>query len=100
VNGRLVTGTQALSGTGLGSRYVWHAAASTHGSRNTGMEAGVKPRSREAVRLWARGFTRDDGPGEDECGVLESGEVRDGSLVVRSHASWIAVSYRPVEGDG
>jgi hypothetical protein len=37
-----------------------------HGSPNTGMAAGVKPRSREAVRVLAQGFTRDDGPGEDE----------------------------------
>jgi hypothetical protein len=41
-----------------------------HGSRNTGMAAGVKPRSREAVRVSAQGFTRDGSPGEDECGVL------------------------------
>jgi hypothetical protein len=41
-----------------------------HGSRNTGMAAGVKPRSREAVRHFPQGFTRDDGPGEDEWGVL------------------------------
>jgi hypothetical protein len=33
-----------------------------HGSENTGMAAGVKPRSREAVRLFAQGFTRDDSP--------------------------------------
>jgi hypothetical protein len=39
-----------------------------HGSQTTGMAAGVKPRSREAVRVFARGFTRDDSPGEDECG--------------------------------
>jgi hypothetical protein len=37
-----------------------------HGSQNTGMAERVKPRSREAVRLMAQGFTRDDGPGEDE----------------------------------
>jgi hypothetical protein len=37
-----------------------------HGSQNTGMAVGVKPRSREAVRLWAQGFTRDDRPGENE----------------------------------
>jgi hypothetical protein len=30
------------------------------------MPAGVKPRSREAVRPLAQGFTRDDSPGEDE----------------------------------
>jgi hypothetical protein len=36
------------------------------GSQNTGMAAGVKPRSREAVRVFAQGFTRDDRPGEDE----------------------------------
>jgi hypothetical protein len=30
-----------------------------HGDRKSGMAAGVKPRSREAVRLRARGFTRD-----------------------------------------
>jgi hypothetical protein len=40
-----------------------------HGSQNTGMAAGVKPRSREAVRHFPQGFTRDDSPGEDECGV-------------------------------
>jgi plasmid stabilization system protein ParE len=38
-----------------------------HGSQNTGMAAGVKPRSREAVRLFPQGFTRDDCPGENEC---------------------------------
>ena len=37
-----------------------------HGSQNTGMAAGGKPRSREAVRVFAQGFTRDDSPGEDE----------------------------------
>jgi hypothetical protein len=60
------------------------------------MAAGVKLRSREAVRHFPQGFMCDDSPGED-VGVLRSG---DGSLVVRSHASLIAVSYRPVEGDG
>jgi hypothetical protein len=30
------------------------------------MTVGVKPRSREAVRLLAQGFTQDDRPGEDE----------------------------------
>jgi hypothetical protein len=30
------------------------------------MAAGVKPQSREAVRLVAQGFTRDDSPGEEE----------------------------------
>jgi hypothetical protein len=39
-----------------------------HGSENTGMAERVKPRSREAVRLVAQGFTRDDSPGEDGCG--------------------------------
>jgi hypothetical protein len=34
-----------------------------HGSRNTGMAAGVKLRSREAVRHFPQGFTRDDSPG-------------------------------------
>jgi hypothetical protein len=38
-----------------------------HGSQNTGMAERVKPRSREAVRVFAQGFTRDDSPGEDEC---------------------------------
>jgi hypothetical protein len=33
------------------------------GAENTGMAAGVKPRSREAVRFWAQGFTRDGRPG-------------------------------------
>jgi hypothetical protein len=30
------------------------------------MAERVKPRSREAVRVVAQGFTRDDSPGEDE----------------------------------
>jgi hypothetical protein len=38
-----------------------------NGSQNTGMAAGVKPRSREAVRVFAQGFTRDDSAGENEC---------------------------------
>jgi hypothetical protein len=37
-----------------------------HGSQSTGMAARVK--SREAVRHFPQGFTRDDSPGEDECG--------------------------------
>jgi hypothetical protein len=37
-----------------------------HGSENTGMAERVKPRSREAVRHFPQGFTRDDSPGEDE----------------------------------
>jgi hypothetical protein len=37
-----------------------------HGSQSTGMAERVKPRSREAVRHFPRGFTRDDSPGEDE----------------------------------
>jgi hypothetical protein len=37
-----------------------------HGSENTGVAAGVKPRSREAGRLFPQGFTRDGSPGEDE----------------------------------
>jgi hypothetical protein len=41
-----------------------------HGSQHTGMVERVKPRSREAVRHLPQGFTRDDSPGEDECGVL------------------------------
>ena len=41
-----------------------------HGSQNTGVAAGVKPRSRGAVRVFAQGFTRGDSLGEDECGVL------------------------------
>jgi hypothetical protein len=41
-----------------------------YGSQNTGMAERVKPRSREAVRHFPEGFTRDDSPGEDECGVL------------------------------
>jgi hypothetical protein len=65
-----------------------------HGSRNTGMAAGVKPRSREAVRHFPQGFTRDDSPGEDEGGGSLVG------VVVRSHAALIAVRCRPVEGDG
>jgi hypothetical protein len=42
-----------------------------HGSENTGMAERVKPRSREAVRLLAQGFTREDIPGEDD-GVAAS----------------------------
>jgi hypothetical protein len=42
------------------------------------MAAGVKLRSRQAVRLRAQGFTRDDSPGEDECGV------RGWALVIKS----------------
>jgi hypothetical protein len=41
-----------------------------HGSQNAGMAAGVKPRSREAVRHFPQGFTRDDSAGEDKCGGL------------------------------
>jgi hypothetical protein len=37
-----------------------------HGSQNTGMVERVEPRSREAVRVFAQGFTRDDSPGEDK----------------------------------
>ena len=37
-----------------------------HGSQNTGMAERVKPRSREAVRHFLQGFTRDDSPGETE----------------------------------
>jgi hypothetical protein len=37
-----------------------------HGSQSTGMAERVKPRSREAVRHFPQGFTRDAGPGEDE----------------------------------
>jgi hypothetical protein len=67
-----------------------------HGRQNTGMAAGVKPRSREAVRVSAQGFRRDDSPGDDECGVLGgAGMVRWWSVVVRSHAALIAVSCRP-----
>jgi hypothetical protein len=39
-----------------------------HGSQSSGMAERVKPRSREAVRHFPQGFTRDDSPGEDECG--------------------------------
>jgi hypothetical protein len=35
-----------------------------------GWRRGVKPRSREAVRQFPQGFTRDESPGEDECEVL------------------------------
>jgi hypothetical protein len=34
------------------------------------MAAGVKPRSREAVRHLPQGFTRGDSPGEDEGGEI------------------------------
>jgi hypothetical protein len=50
---------------------VWQEGRRRHGSQSTGMAERVKPRSREAVRLWAQGFTRDDSPGEDE-GVAAS----------------------------
>ena len=56
------------------------------------MAAGVKPRSREAVRHFPQGFTRDGSPVKMNVGGWE--------FVVRSHASLIAVSYWPVEGDG
>jgi hypothetical protein len=36
------------------------------GAETPGWRPGVKLRSREAVHLWAQGFTRDDSPGEDE----------------------------------
>jgi hypothetical protein len=82
--------------------YEWQAAASKAWQRKHRDGGGVKPRSREAVRLLAQGFTRDDSPGEDGCGVLwvERGMARWESVVVRSHATSIAISYRPVEGDG
>jgi hypothetical protein len=68
------------------------------------MAAGVKPGSREAVRVFAQGFTRDDSAGEDECGgaggLGGAGMARGLSGLVRSHAALIAVSSRPVEGDG
>src|SRR5271170_6936839 len=41
-----------------------------------GMAAGVKARSREAVRLRAQGLTRDDSPGEDECGWNHRRQIR------------------------
>jgi len=40
------------------------------------MAAGVKPRSREAVRVFAQGFTRDDSPGEDGCGAEKTNPSR------------------------
>jgi hypothetical protein len=51
------------------------------------MAERVKPRSREAVRHFPQGFTRDDGPGDDEWGLLGVCVKRDGSLVVRSRAT-------------
>jgi hypothetical protein len=45
-------------------------------------------RARRAVELRIGGWLQ----GEPRSG--------DGSLVVRSHAALVAVSYRPVEGDG
>jgi hypothetical protein len=88
-------------GTGLGLGCLLGAADRESGIRAAG--CGVEDMaakapgwrrgsSPEAVGLWAQGFTRDDRSGEDGCGGA--------SLVVRSHASLIAVSYRPVEGDG
>jgi hypothetical protein len=46
-------------GTGLRGRL----RRRRHGSQNTGMAERVKPRSREAVRHFPQGFTRDDSPG-------------------------------------
>jgi hypothetical protein len=57
-----------------------------HGSQKTGMAAGVKPRSREAVRVFAQGFTRDESPGEDECRVL---------WVERGMGHWWSVHMQP-----
>jgi hypothetical protein len=54
-----------------------------HGSQNTGMAERVKPRSREAVRLVAQGFTRDDSPVRMNVGCWESGWSGDWSLVGR-----------------
>jgi hypothetical protein len=59
-----------------------------HGSQSTGMAAGVKPRSREAVRVFAQGFTRDDSPGDNEwrsCEVTSARLVcgRDHGLEMR-----------------
>jgi hypothetical protein len=46
-------------------------------AKTPGMAAGVKPRSREAVRRFPQGFTRGDGPGEDEWwGCWELGGAR------------------------
>jgi hypothetical protein len=34
-------------------------------AKTPGMAERVKPRTREAVRVFAQGFTRDDSPGEN-----------------------------------
>jgi hypothetical protein len=54
------------------------------------MAERVKPRSREAVRVFAQGFTRDDSPGEDEWEVL-------GVWVERG---WLVGSYERERGLG
>jgi hypothetical protein len=54
---------------------------------------GGKPRSREAVRLFAQGFTRDDRPGEVECGG--DGRKHSGRFVILGQAVQDA-SYHPL----
>jgi len=53
---------------------------------------GGKPRSREAVRLFPQGFTRDDRPGEVECGG--DGRKHSGRFVILGQAVQDA-SYHP-----
>jgi hypothetical protein len=53
--------------TGRDRDLKWQAGRQRHGSQSTGMAERVKPRSREAVRVFAQGFTRDDSPGETGC---------------------------------
>jgi hypothetical protein len=71
LSGRFLVGFGARSGAtavaGAGRRGLrGRLGHRRHGSESTGVAAGVKPRSRGAVRLFAQGFTRDDSPGEDE----------------------------------
>jgi hypothetical protein len=55
------------------------------------MAAGVKPRSREAVRLFPQGFTHDGSPGEYGCGVLGVSVERD---CERKSSNWKNKSKR------
>jgi hypothetical protein len=56
-----MAGEAGIRGAGWG---VEDMAAET-----PGWWRGVEPRSREAVRLFPQGFTRDDSPGEDGWGL-------------------------------
>jgi hypothetical protein len=64
-------------------------------AKTPGWRTGVKPRSRGAVRLFPQGFTRDDGPGEDEWWRFSFVSrrrkpplVSDGSRGVYGASSW------------